>query len=160
MNKQYNQVFEKLVKNQSDYTGMIAYCIYKNEKRKWMQQGNDAEEFVRLKLMRHELKKYEKSADELLTKVFQANADEEAEKIKNMLSKEMVNVARNSVNKRKKDTFLAWHHGGVGGVLGNFYTAAIVALFVSVFASPDSWEAALASAKVTVRSWVSATFGG
>ncbi|EGR4363181.1 hypothetical protein FXE65_03240 [Vibrio cholerae] len=160
MSKQYNQVFEKLVKNQNDYTGMIAYCIYKDEKRKWMQQGNDAEEFVRLKLMRHELNKYKKSADELLTKVFQANADEEAEKIKNMLSKEMVNVARNSLSKRKRDTFIEWHHGGIGGVFGNFYTAAIVAFLVSLFASPDSWNAALISAKETVWAWVSSTIGG
>ncbi|EJG0704173.1 hypothetical protein HJ124_07990 [Vibrio parahaemolyticus] len=160
MSKQYNQVYEKLVKHQNDYTGMIAYCIYKDEKRKWISEGNDADEFVRLKLMTHELKKYEKAADELLTKVFQANADEEAEKIKKKLSQEMVNVARNSIDKNKSSKIKAWHHGGVGGVFGNFYTGAIVAILVWLFSSPEAWASAISSAKSTVSNWLSLAFGG
>jgi hypothetical protein len=160
VNKKYNQVYEKLVKHKNDYTGMIAYCIYKDEKRKWIRQGEDADEFVRLKLMKHELNKYEKAADELLTKVFQANADVEAEKIKNKLSQEMVNVARDSINKNKKGRLKAWHHSGVGGVFGNFYTGAIVALLVWIFSSPEAWASAISSAKLTVSNWLSVAFGG
>lgn len=160
MNKEYNQVYEKLVKHQNDYTGMIAYCIYKDEKRKWIRQGHGADEFVRLKLMRHELKKYEKAADELLTKVFQVNADEEVEKIKSKLSQEMVNVARDSINKNKKDRLKSWHHSGVGGVFGNFYTGGIVALLVWIFSSPEAWASAITSAKLTVSNWLLIAFGG
>ena len=108
--------------------------------------------------MRHELKKYEKVADELLTKVFQANADEEAEKIKNKLSQEMVNIARNSINKSKKGRFKSWHHGGVGGVFGNFYTSVIIATLVWIFSSPDAWAAAFTSAKSTILNWLPAVF--
>ncbi len=159
VSKQYNQVYEKLVKHENDYTGMIAYCIYKDEKRKWIRQGEDADKFVQLKLMKHELNKYEKAADELLTKVFQANADEEAEKIKNKLSQEMINVARDSINKNKKDRLKSWHHSGVGGVFGNFYTGVIVALLVWIFSSPEAWASAISSAKLTVSNWLSVAFG-
>ncbi|KAA1159523.1 MULTISPECIES: hypothetical protein [Pseudoalteromonas] len=160
MSNQYNKVYEKLVKSQNDYTGMIAYCIYKDEKRKWIQEGHKAEEFVRLKLMKHELKKYEKSADELLTKVFQANADEEADKIQKLLSQEMVAVARKSMNKSRGAKFWSWHNSGAAGVFGNFYTGAVVAILVWILSTPEAWASAIYSAKETVMRFISTNGGG
>ena len=147
MSKKYNQVYEKLVKSQSDYTGMIAYCIYKNEKRKWLRDGNDADDFVKLKLMSHELNKYKVAADELLSTAYQANVDDEVEKIKSSLANDMIAIATTSLNDSKASRFKNWHHSGAAGIFGNFYSGLIVAVLVWIFSSPEAWSNALASAR-------------
>ena len=159
LSKKYNQVYEKLVKSQNDYTGMIAYCIYKNEKRKWISEGHDADEFVKLKLMTHELAKYKKAADSLLSTAYQANADVEVDKIKKSLANEMITIATHSLDNSKASRFKNWHHSGAAGVFGNFYSGLIIAVLVWIFSSPESWRNALASAKSAVINFFSTAFG-
>ena len=146
LSKQYNQIYEKLVANQKDYTGMVAYCIYKNEKRKWLRDGNESSEFVKLKLMAHEIAKYRKAADELLTLAYQANAEEEVEKIKKTLATELIGTATKSLGTAKGSRFWPWHNSGASGVFGNFYTGLVVAAFVWIFSSKEVWLDALKSA--------------
>lgn len=155
MSKKYNQVYEKLVKNKNDYTGMIAYCIYKDEKRKWIQQGENAEQFVKLKLQSHELQNYKTQADALLTKAYQANADEEIESIKLSLSQAIIESAKASLSSKGATThWLPWHKNVATGILGNFWTGVIAASFVWALSSPETWKNAVDSAFATAKQFL------
>ncbi|MBB1268947.1 hypothetical protein [Shewanella sp. SR44-3] len=151
MSKEYNQVYEKLVKNQNDFTGMIAYCIYKHEKRLWILKGEDAEQFVKLKLQPHEIKKYKTQADSLLTIAYQANADEEIERIQQSLAQEMINFAKKTKFEGKFSRLCSWHNSGTSGIVGNFYTGAVVAVLAWIFSSPEAWSNVVDSALATVK---------
>jgi hypothetical protein len=154
VSKEYNQVYEKLVKNQNDYTGMIAYCIYKDEKRKWIQKGESADQFVKLKLESYELRKYKTQADILLTKAYQANADEEIESIKLSLSKAIIESAKASLSKGITSHWLPWHKNVATGILGNFWTGVIAVSFVWILSSPETWKSAVDSAFLTAKQWL------
>jgi hypothetical protein len=151
VSKEYNQVYEKLVKDQNDFTGMIAYCIYKHEKRLWILKGEDAEQFVKLKLQPHEIIKYNTQADSLLTIAYQANADEEIERIQQSLAQEMINLAKKTKSEGNISRLLSWHNSGASGIVGNFYTGAVAAIAVWFLSSPEAWSHAVNSALATAK---------
>ena len=93
MAKSYNQMHEKLVKNKNDFSGMIAYSIYKTEKRDAIRKGRNISEFTKLKLQPNEFKKYKKEAEDLVNIFLQAAADDEIDRIKEQLSKEIVKIS-------------------------------------------------------------------
>ncbi|WP_165662356.1 hypothetical protein [Oceanimonas sp. MB9] len=155
MSKAYNQMHEKLVKNKQDFAGMIAYSIYKAEKRDAIRRGRNVEEFTKLKLQPNEVNKYKKEAEELVNIFLQTAADEEINKVKEQLIKE---VGKITVKGLPSDPlykkFKSWHNNGAAGVVGNFWTGAIVAIFVWLFADPATWEKAQESAKQAVTNIV------
>lgn len=155
MSKEYNQMHEKLVKSKQDFTGMIAYSIYKAEKRDAIRKGIDINEFTKLKLQTNEVKKYKKEAEELVNIFLQAAADEEIKKIKDQLITEVVRITVKGLPtdpwyKRLKN----WHNNGAAGVVGNFWTGAIVAIFVWVLADTTTWQKSQDSAKEKIQNIV------
>lgn len=155
MSKAYNQMHEKLVKNKQDFSGMIAYSIYKAEKRDAIRRGRNVEEFTQLKLQPNEVNKYKKEAEDLVNIFLQAAADEEINRIKEQLIKE---VGKITVKGLPSDSFYkklkCWHNNGAAGVVGNFWTGAIVAIFVWLLADQATWEKAKESAKQAVSNIV------
>jgi len=155
MSKTYNQMHEKLVKNKNDFAGMIAYSIYKTEKREAIKKGRDVEEFTRLKLQTNEVQKYKKEAEDLVNIFLQAAADDEIKRVKDQLTKE---IGRITLQGLPSDPWYkklrSWHNGGAAGVIGNFWTGVIIAAFVWLLADPDSWRNAKDSAQQTIKNIV------
>ncbi|AYM88452.1 hypothetical protein [Pseudoalteromonas agarivorans] len=156
MSKEYNQMHEKLVKNKQDFAGMIAYSIYKAEKRDAIRKGRNVDEFTKLKLQTNEVNKYKKEAEDLVNIFLQAAADEEINRIKEQLIKEVGKITVKGLPtdpwyKRLKN----WHNNGAAGVVGNFWTGAIVAIFVWFLAEPNTWKKAEDSAKETLQNIIS-----
>ncbi|MBF7143270.1 MULTISPECIES: hypothetical protein [Pseudomonas] len=53
------------MKNEKDFVGMIAYSIYKSEKRQAIKAGRSMTEFTQLKIQANEIKKYKAEAESL-----------------------------------------------------------------------------------------------
>ncbi|MDS1774059.1 hypothetical protein QX226_22360 [Vibrio vulnificus] len=156
MSKNYNQMHEKLVKNKQDFAGMIAYSIYKTEKRDAIRKGFNVDEFTKIKLTPNEVRKYKKEAEDLVNLLLQASADEEIKRIKEQLAKEINQITIKGLPKEpfyKK--LLAWHNGGAAGVIGNFWTGVIVAVFVWFMADQAAWTSAKDSAENAVKNLIS-----
>lgn len=152
MSDQYNQMHEKLVKTSEDFTGMIAYSIYKAEKREAIKNGLNIVEFTKLKLQSNEIGKYKREAEGLVNLFLQAAADEKINGIKAELAAKINKLTLDSLPKDPmyKGLF-RWHNSGSAGVVGNFWTAVIVAAFVWVFADSSSWNAAKENAINSVK---------
>ena len=151
MSKTYNQMHEKLVKSKQDFTGMIAYSIYKTEKRDAIKNGINVDEFTRLKLRPNEVKKYKSEAEGLVNLFLQAAADDEIKRVKEQLTKEINQITIKGLPKEPWYKKLAcWHNSGAAGVIGNFWTGVIVAVFVWVMADQGAWESAKESAETAV----------
>ncbi|WP_375320615.1 hypothetical protein [Aliivibrio logei] len=157
MSNNYNKMHEKLVKNENDFVGMIAYSIYKKEKREAVRQGDvDIEQFMKIKLQTSEIKKYRKEATELTNYFLQSAADDEIKKIKEQLVKGINSLTVKDLPSDGHWTKLKnWHHSGAAGVIGNFWTGVIVAIFVWLLADPTSWENAKDSANEKASSFIS-----
>lgn len=140
-------MYEKLVSNSNDFSGMIAYAIYKNEKRTATKNGRNIDEFVNLKIQPNEVRKYKSEADELINRMLQAAADEELNKVKAELGKKIAAITFNDLPKDPNiKSFIKWHNNGAAGIVGNFWTGAIVALFVWLLSDPAVWQQAKHSA--------------
>ncbi|RKJ84387.1 hypothetical protein D6R50_22255 [Aeromonas veronii] len=143
MPPEYNKMHEKLVKNDRDLVGMIAYSIYKVEKRKAICSGLDINGFTKLKTQPHEIASYKQKAEALANLFLQTAADDEIKKIKNELAAKINNIAMEDLPKDSTwKRFTKWHHSGASGVIGNFWTAVIVATFVYFFSDAGMWEKA------------------
>ncbi|MCP1497109.1 hypothetical protein J2Y86_001816 [Pseudomonas migulae] len=99
MSDQYNQMHEKLVKTSEDFTGMIAYSIYKAEKREAIKNGLNIVEFTKLKLQSNEIGKYKREADGLVNLFLQAAADEKIKGIKAELARKINKLTLDSLPK-------------------------------------------------------------
>jgi hypothetical protein len=155
MSKEYNKMYEKLVSNANDFSGMIAYAIYKNEKRTAIKNGRDISEFVRLKLQPNEVRKFKTDADELINRMLQAAADEELNKVKDELGKKIAAITFNDLPKDSKSkSLIKWHNNGAAGIVGNFWTGAIVAISVWLLSDPAVWQQAKDSAYKTAAKLV------
>lgn len=147
MSNNYNEMYEKLVLNDKDFTGMIAYAIYKSEKRETIRNGLDVAAFTALKLQKHEVNKYRNDANQLVTLFLQTAADDKIKSIKKEISKKINKIA---VEDLPKDTLgarlLTWHNAGASGIIGNFWTGVIVAVFIWFMADSNAWDSAKDSA--------------
>lgn len=147
MSKGYNQIYEKLVSNENDFSGMIAYAIYKREKRFAIKNNRDISEFVNLKSQKNELKRYTAEADDLINRLLQAAADEELKKVKDELTKKISAITFDDLPKDSGvKSLLKWHNSGAAGVVGNFWTGVLVAIFVWLWSDPVVWQQAKDSA--------------
>lgn len=147
MSNQYNQMHEKLVKNGKDFVGMIAYSIYKSEKREAIRNGVDIAEFTKLKSQPNEIKKYKAEAESLANIFLQAAADVKLKAVQSQLAEQINKLTVDSLPKEPAyKGFVRWHTSGVAGVVGNFWTAVLVAIFVWMFADQASWDKAKSNA--------------
>lgn len=147
MSKNYNQIYEKLVSHENDFSGMIAYAIYKGEKRIAIQKKRDLSEFVNLKTQPNEIKKYKIEADDLINRLLQAAADEELKKVKDELTKKISYITFNDLPKDSKiRSLVKWHNIGAAGIVGNFWTGVLIAIFVWFLSDPVVWQQAKDSA--------------
>lgn len=161
MSDQYNQMHEKLVKTSEDFTGMIAYSIYKAEKREAIKNGLNIVEFTKIKLQSNEIGKYKREADGLINLFLQAAADEKIKGIKAELAGKINKLTLDSLPKDPiYKGFFRWHNSGSAGVVGNFWTAVIVAVFVWIFADSSSWNTAKENAITSVKAPFIKGFGG
>ncbi|WP_152564684.1 hypothetical protein [Aeromonas veronii] len=143
MPSEYNKMHEKLVKNNKDFVGMIAYSIYKAEKREAIRHGRSIKEFTELKNQRNEIMRYKHDAEELANIFLQTAADDEIKKIKGELADKIHNMTLDDLPKDSALVrFKKWHHNGAAGIIGNFWTAVIVAMFVYAFSDAGIWEKA------------------
>lgn len=147
MSKDYNQMYEKLVTSDLDFSGMIAYALYKREKRIATKNQRNIDEFVKLKIQPNEIRKYKTDADNLINLFLQAAADEELQKVKNELTKKISAITFNDLPKNSKlKSMLTWHNNGAAGIVGNFWTGVVVAIFVWILSDPEAWQRAKQSA--------------
>ncbi|VVN37097.1 hypothetical protein PS662_05229 [Pseudomonas fluorescens] len=160
MGDQYNQMHERLVKTSEDFTGMIAYSIYKAEKREAIKNGLNIVEFTKLKLQSNEIGKYKREAEGLVNLFLQAAADEKINGVKAELAGQINRLTLDSLPKDPMyKGFFKWHNSGSAGVVGNFWTAVIVAVFVWVFADSSSWNTAKDNAISSVKAPFVNSFG-
>lgn len=155
MSNKYNQMHEKLVKHKKDFVGMIAYSIYKTEKREAVKRGMDIGAFTSIKIQPHEIKKYRDEADGLATLFLQTAADEKLKGVQSRLADQINNLTLDSLPKNGVFKNLwKWHASGSAGIVGNFWTAVFVAVFVWAFSDPSIWSEAKDSALKTIASRV------
>lgn len=143
MISKYNQMHEKLVKNEKDFVGMIAYSIYKSEKRQAIKAGLNMTEFTKLKIQSNEIKKYKSEAESLANIFLQAAADDKLKNVQGRLAEQISKITLNELPKEHwRKGLWRWHTSGAAGVVGNFWTAVVVAIFVWMFADQASWDKA------------------
>jgi hypothetical protein len=134
---------EKLVKNEKDFVGMIAYSIYKSEKRQAIKAGRSMTEFTQLKIQANEIKKYKAEAERLANIFLQAAADDKLKNVQGRLADQISKITLNELpSEHWSKGVWRWHTSGGAGVVGNFWTAVIVAMFVWAFADQSSWDRA------------------
>lgn len=141
MTKNYNQIYEKLVKNKVDFVGMIAYSIYKHEKIAKIKNGENISEFIRLKSDKKEIERYRKESEELFNIFIQFSIDENIKNVKNNLVTEINSITLKNLPKNTPcEIFINWHNSGASGIVGNLWTAIITVIFVWLFSSQKTWE--------------------
>lgn len=147
MSKEYNQIYEKLVTAENDFVGMIAYAIYKREKRNATRKQLNIDEFLRIKSQPNEIKKYKREAEELVNMLLQAATDEELSRVRTALAKKITAMAIEDLpDEPLHSSLLRWHNAGAAGIIGNFWTGAIVAVFVWFLSDHQAWQQAKESA--------------
>ena len=152
MSNQYNQMHEKLVKHKKDFVGMIAYSIYKTEKREAVKGGLDIAAFTKIKSQPNEIKKYRAEAVGLATLFLQAAADDKLKVVQDRLASQISNLTLEALPKEPlRKSLMKWHSSGSAGIVGNFWTAVIVAIFVWAFADQSAWNNAKDSAMKTAQ---------
>ena len=140
-------MYEKLVSNESDFSGMIAYALYKSEKRIAIKNQRNIDEFVKLKSQPNEILKYKSHADNLINRFLQAAADVELQNVKHELTQKISAITFNDLPKENKwQSLVRWHNNGAAGIVGNFWTGVIVAIFVWLLSDPEVWQQAKQSA--------------
>ncbi|WP_068717141.1 hypothetical protein [Vibrio tritonius] len=147
--KTYNTVYEKLVDDEYDLVGQIAYCMYKLNKQKYIrayeqehqQKPSDKEMQVYVSCSElPKLKLYQEQAEKLVSTVLeQAVSEREAE-----LSKEFEKKLKKFVYDYEPAGFLERNFftqakGAFSGLLGNMLTTVVIVAFLYAIA-PSSAE--------------------
>lgn len=140
-----NRIYSKLVTSQKDFIGMIAYAIYKKEKIKRAEAGEDVKAFVKVKNNSAELKRYKKEAEELMAGLLQLTIQEQTKNIEKQISDDLASFMAGK-RKGKWSRFFSWHNSGAGGLVGNIYTVLVSVILVYIFSSSDGWNSAKLSA--------------
>lgn len=91
MEKQYNYIYSKLVSNQADVVGMLAYSIYKQHKIEFIKDfkqkkgfaptDTDIDNFIMSSVTASQLEKYKESAVAILSETVATNVQEELSKM-------------------------------------------------------------------------------
>ncbi|HCM0916353.1 hypothetical protein EA004_19435 [Vibrio anguillarum] len=168
----YNVVYEKLVKNNKDIVGLLAYCLYKQSKQQFIREfeKQNKRRPTDPELANHvncsEIPKlpmyHEEATRSVALLLSQAAAEKEEE-----LEKHFKERLWLFINKHEPEGFFErqWHnlkgllYGGVGGVFGNFFTTALLVLFLFWAASTETRDGFFSSAKENLVSGLAQVIG-
>ncbi|WP_318516594.1 hypothetical protein [Photobacterium leiognathi] len=168
----YNVVYEKLVKNNKDIVGLLAYCLYKQSKQQFIREfekQNDRRP-TDSELANHvncseipTLPMYREEATRSVALLLSQAAAEKEEELEEHFKERLWLF----INKHEPEGFLErqWHnlkgllYGGVGGVFGNFFTTALLVLFLFWAASTETRDGFFNSAKENLVSGLAQVIG-
>ncbi|MGP6463489.1 hypothetical protein [Pantoea agglomerans] len=143
MTKPYNFIYEQLVSSEDDVVGIIAYSIYKNQKRSFIEQfkkdngGNDPNEaqlapFLALSTSPQQIEFYKKEAS-ILTKNFLAEVlSEDLQERETFFS----NRVHSELKNIKPNHFIDILKGATGSLLFVILTGALYIAVWSLSISP------------------------
>ena len=115
-----------------------------------MKGGVDIATFTQIKSQSNEIKKYRDEADGLANLFLQTAADGRLKGVQSRLAEQINSLTLDSLPKEHMfKSFRKWHASGFAGIVGNFWTAVIVAIFVWAFSDPSTWSEAKDSALKT-----------
>lgn len=157
---EYNIVYQRLVENENDVVGQLAYCLYKQSKQNYLR------EFLRLngrrpsddELRTHvncaelpTLSDYRQKATQVVAELLAQAAEEKQEELEAYFKNQLWEL----INRHQPETlpekgwrwFKGLLYGGAGGVVGNFFTTIVVLLILFGAASSASRDEFAKSAK-------------
>lgn len=143
MSRKYSYIFSKLVENDTDIVGHIAYALYKSDKVNYIENfkesnkreptDEDLDAFHSVSSQIESVRKYRFVAAHILRDFLDNSLDESIEKIEqdcaNRHAEILKDVIKPLLPKKKSTTF--WH-GVLQSVAGAFIFALIVAAFVFI----------------------------
>ncbi len=143
MSRKYSYIFSKLVENDTDIVGHIAYALYKSDKVNYIENfkesnkreptDEDLDAFHSVSSQIESVRKYRFVAAHILRDFLDNSLDESIEKIEqdcaNRHAEILKDVIKPLLPKKKSTTF--WH-GVLQSVAGAFIFAIIVAAFVFI----------------------------
>jgi len=143
MSRKYSYIFSRLVENDSDIVGHIAYALYKSDKVNYIEHfkeshkqeptEEDLDAFHDVSSQPDSVKKYRFVAAHILSGFLDSSLEESLENIEkdcNERHAEIIKEVMEPLLPKKKST-LFWH-GVLQSVAGAFIFALIVAAFVFI----------------------------
>ena len=137
----YNFIYGRLVKGHSDFTGLIAYGIYKRKKIRFIEGVKTREgreptdgEIKQFHFASHEhIKDYRAQAERLTETVFQATYEEYLE--------EAEDVARGELEERYKKISGSFWRNTVASAAGSFLVAIIIGIILlALIGLQEGWQ--------------------
>jgi hypothetical protein len=169
---EHNVVYQKLVKNDEDIVGQLAYCLYKQSKQQYLKafesrnnrRPTDVEvrnhvDCAELPALVMYKEKATRMVEVLLAQAAQEKQEELEEHFKHRLWLFISRHKHESFAERGWHGFKSLMFGGAGGVVGNFFTTALVLLFLFWAASNASREEFSKSAKESLVSGLAEIIG-
>ncbi|EGQ9765640.1 MICOS complex subunit MIC60 [Vibrio alginolyticus] len=154
--KKYNQVYETLVEDEDDLVGQIAYCMYKQNKQKYIRSFE--EEHKRLP-SDEELEVYVKCSEIPKLSLYEAQAEELiSNTLSQAVSEKELELNRQFEQKLKKfvydyepagfweRNFFNHTSGAFSGLLGNLLTTVVLIGFLYSIAPSDARDEFIVSA--------------
>lgn len=168
----YNIVYDELVEGEKDVIGQLAYCLYKQSKQQYLKtfelrnnrRPTDEElrnhvecsEIPALDLYRE---KAERAVTGLLAHAAQEKQGELEQHFKERLWKFIDRHQHEGFGERSWHKFKGLMFGGVGGVVGNFFTTVLVLLFLFWAASSATRDEFSKSSKESLVSGLAEIIG-
>lgn len=143
MSRKYSYIFSKLVENDADIVGHIAYALYKSDKVNYIENfkesnkreptDEDLDAFHSVSSQIESVKKYRFIAAHILRDFMDNSLEESIENIEQECNSRHAEIIRDVIKPLlpKKKSTVFWH-GVLQSVAGAFIFALIVAAFVFI----------------------------
>lgn len=171
-NGEYNVVYQKLVPDDTDIVGQLAYCLYKQSKQKYLREfqrlhnrrPTDAELSIHVSCAEiPALDDYRDKATQVMAEVLAQAAQEKQEELEKHFKKQLWDF----IDRHEPETLIerGWRgfkglvYGGAGGVLGNLFTTVLVLLILFGAASSATQDEFTKRAKENLVSGLAKVMG-
>lgn len=143
MSRKYSFIFSRIVKDDSDIVGHIAYALYKSDKVNYIENfkesnkreptDEDLDAFHSVSSQYESIRKYRFIASHILKDFLDDTLEESIDNIEEECNERHADILRDVINPLlpKKKWTLFWH-GVLQSVAGAFIFALIVAAFVFI----------------------------
>ncbi|MCM1066426.1 MAG: hypothetical protein NC418_02495 [Muribaculaceae bacterium] len=143
MSRKYSYIFSRLVENDSDIVGHIAYALYKSDKVNYIEHFKEANKrdpseddltaFHDVSSQPDSVKKYRFVASHILRGFLDSTLEDSLESIENDCNERHAEIIKDVITPLlpKKKSTIFWH-GVLQSVAGAFIFALIVAAFVFI----------------------------